>query len=156
MDRDELMSKAIQLAAENVRNGTGGPFAALVAKDGQVIATGTNRVTSANDPTAHAEIVAIRKACAELGRFELGRCELYSSCEPCPMCLGALYWARLHHVYFAAQTEDAARAGFSDAAIRKQMGLPYERQQMAIEQLLHQDALLPFRLWQAKPDKIVF
>jgi guanine deaminase len=158
MDRNELMRKAIQMAAENVQSGAGGPFAALIVKDGAIIATGANCVTSTNDPTAHAEIVAIRKACTALGHFHLGGCEIYSTCEPCPMCLGAIYWARLARVYFAALEEDAARAGFDDAAIRGQMRLPYEKQAMPIQRLLQEEAngLLPFRIWRAKADKILY
>lgn len=156
MERNELMQKAIQLAAENVRDGLGGPFAALVVQDGKIIATGTNLVTSSNDPTAHAEIIAIRKACAELGRFDLEGCDIYSSCEPCPMCLGAIYWARPLQVYFAALSEDAARAGFADQSIRQQMRLPYKRQPIAIEQISHQDALLPFQMWRKKSNKTIY
>lgn len=152
---NELMQKAIQLAAENVRRG-GGPFAALVVKDGEIIATGTNVVTSANDPTAHAEIEAIRRACATLGRFDLSGCEIYSTCEPCPMCLGAIHWARPAHVYFAALCEDAARAGFADKTIKEQMCSPHDNQQIPLERLSHKDALLPFRVWQEKPDKILY
>lgn len=156
MDKNQLMWKAIQLAAENVRSGSGGPFAALVVKDGKILATGVNSVTSANDPTAHAEIVAIRKACTAVGRFELKGYDIYCTCEPCPMCLGAIYWARPAHVYFAALAEDGARAGFDDVSIREQMRLPYERQRIPIERLLHEDALLPFRVWQAKSDKVPY
>src|SRR6204780_2099180 len=109
------MERAIQLSLENVRSGRGGPFAAVVAKDGKIIAEAANRVTVENDPTAHAEIVAIREACRKLGTFHLTDCELYSSCEPCPMCLGAIYWARLARVYFASTDADAAKAGFDDS-----------------------------------------
>lgn len=153
MERNELMQKAIQLAVENVRSNRGGPFAALVVKGEEIIATGTNIVTSSNDPTAHAEIDAIRKACAKLGRFELSECEIYSTCEPCPMCLGAIYWARPEHVYFAALSEDAAQAGFADKAIREQMRLAYERQRIPIERLSLKEALQPFHAWREKIDK---
>ncbi len=156
MDKNKLMQKAIRLAVENVVSGKGGPFAALVARDGKIIATGTNAVTSANDPTAHAELVAIRKACAKLGSFQLTGCEIYSTCEPCPMCLGAIYWARPAHVYFAALTEDAAQAGFADKSIGEQMRLPYGMQQISIERLSHGDADLPFQAWREKTDKIVY
>lgn len=152
-NKNELMQKAIKLAVENVRSGRGGPFAALVVKGGEIIATGTNVVTSVNDPTAHAEIEAIRKACARLGRFELSGCEVYSTCEPCPMCLAAIHWARPAHVYYAALGDDAAQAGFADKAIREQMCLPYKSQGIPIEQLSHKDALRPFLAWQEKPDK---
>ncbi len=156
MDKNQLMQRAIQLAVKNVGSGRGGPFAALVVRDGEVIAAGTNAVTSGNDPTAHAEIIAIRNACSKLGRFELSGCEIYSTSEPCPMCLGAIHWARPSHVYFAALTEDVAQAGFNDKSIREQMTLPYERQRIPIERLPHGDALLPFKAWQGKTDKILY
>lgn len=150
------MQKAIQLAVENVRSNRGGPFAALVVKGEVIIATGTNVVTSSNDPTAHAEIEAIRKACAQLGRFELSGCEIYSTCEPCPMCQGAIYWARPDHVYYAALSEDAAQVGFADKAIKEQMRLPYERQHIPIEHLSPKEALRPFHAWREKTDKILY
>jgi guanine deaminase len=156
MDRSEFIYKTIQLAIENVKSGRGGPFGALVAKDGQVIATGTNEVTSILDPTAHAEIVAIRKACHALGHFELTGCEIYCSCEPCPMCLGAIYWSRPAQVFFAATAGAAADAGFDDSYIKEQSRLPYVKQQMPIAQLVHEQALAPFEAWKAKTDKIVY
>src|SRR5580765_2942878 len=110
----DLMRRAIALALENVRSGRGGPFAALVAKDGRIIAEGANRVTATNDPTAHAEVVAIREACRTLGDFQLPGCDLYTTCEPCPMCLGAIYWARPARVFYACVAADAAAAGFDD------------------------------------------
>lgn len=155
MDRKEFVYKTIQLALENVHSG-GGPFSALVAKDGQVVATGTNQVTSTLDPTAHAEIVAIRAACRTLGHFELTGCEVYCSCEPCPMCLGAIYWARPARVFFAATADAAADAGFDDSMIKQQICLPYTQQQMPIEQIVHGEALTPFEAWKAKVDKIVY
>src|SRR6476469_6212778 len=112
MERSELIYQTIQLAIKNVRSGSGGPFGALVVKDGQIIAGGANQVTSTFDPTAHAEVVAIRKACQAIGHFELTGCAIYCSCEPCPMCFGAIYWARPAHVYFAATASDASAAGF--------------------------------------------
>ena len=156
MDKNELMQKAIRLAVKNVESGRGGPFAALVVRDGEVIATGANAVTRSNDPTAHAEIMAIRKTCSKLGRFDLSGCELYSTSEPCPMCLGAIHWARLDRVYFAARTEDAARAGFSDRSIQDEMKRPYGKQSIAIERLSHREAGLPFEAWQKKADKILY
>jgi len=156
MDRNEFILKVIQLATENVTSGSGGPFSALVVKDGRIIATGTNQVTSTFDPTAHAEVVAIRKACQAVGHFELTGCEVYCSCEPCPMCLGAIYWSRPAHVFFAATASDAADAGFDDSFIKEQIVLPYARQQMAIEHLVHREALAPFAAWKAKPDKVVY
>lgn len=156
MDRKEFIYKTIELAVENVKSGRGGPFGALVVKDGQIIATGTNQVTATFDPTAHAEIVAIRKACQAVGHFELTGCEIYCSCEPCPMCLGAIYWSRPAQVFFAATASAAADAGFDDSFIKKQICLPYAQQQMSIAQLVHAQALAPFEAWKAKTDKIVY
>src|SRR5512134_2550993 len=124
MMREDLMRRAIELAASNVRAGLGGPFAAIVVNDGRVIAEGTNLVTSTNDPTAHAEVVAIRRACETLATFQLTGCELYTSCEPCPMCLGAIYWARPAAIYFGATHVDAADAGFDDSFIYQQTRMP--------------------------------
>src|SRR5882724_3989761 len=121
----DFMRQAIALALENIRTG-GGPFAALVVKDGAIVATGANRVTATNDPTAHAEIVAIREACKKLGSFQLDDCEIYTTCEPCPMCLGAIYWARPARVFFASTASDAAAAGFDDAFIYDELQTPAE------------------------------
>jgi tRNA(Arg) A34 adenosine deaminase TadA len=156
MDQNEFIFKTIQLAIENVQSGRGGPFGALVVKDGQIIATGVNQVTSSLDPTAHAEVVAIRKACLVLKNFELTGCEIYCSCEPCPMCLGAIYWSRPAQVFFAASGQDAADAGFDDSLIREQICLPYQKQQLAISRLSHEKALAPFQAWQAKIDKVEY
>jgi guanine deaminase len=156
MDRNDFIHKTIQLAVENVKSGRGGPFGAMVVKDGQIIATGTNQVTSILDPTAHAEVVAIRRACQALGHFELTGCEIYCSCEPCPMCLGAIYWARPAHVFYAATATAAADAGFDDSFIKGQICLPYAQQKLSIAQLVHQEASTPFEAWKAKPDKIVY
>ena len=156
MDQDEFIYKTIQLALENVKSGSGGPFGALVVKAGKIIATGVNQVTSTNDPTAHAEVVAIRKACQALGQFELTECEVYCSCEPCPMCLGAIYWARPAKVFFAAAASAAADAGFDDSFIKEQISRPYTQQELPIEQLVHKEALAPFQAWKAKPDKIAY
>jgi guanine deaminase len=156
MDRNEFILKTIQLAIENVKSGGGGPFAALVVKDGEIIATGVNQVTSTLDPTAHAEIVAIRAACRAVRHFELTGCEIYCSCEPCPMCLGAIYWSRPAHVFFAATAGAAADAGFDDSFIKGQICLPFSHQQMPIEQLVHTKALAPFEAWKAKADKIIY
>jgi guanine deaminase len=156
MDRDELIYKTIELALENVKNNCGGPFGALVAKDGTIIAIGANQVTSTFDPTAHAEVVAIRKACQVIGNFELTGCEIYCSCEPCPMCLGAIYWARPAQVFFAATASAAADAGFDDSFIKTQICLPYAQQQMPIAQVVHNESLAPFQAWKAKADKIVY
>jgi guanine deaminase len=156
MDRSELIYKTILLAIENVQSGRGGPFGAIVVKDGQIIATGVNQVTSTLDPTAHAEVVAIRKACQAVGHFELTGCDIYCSCEPCPMCLGAIYWARPAQVYFAATAGAAADAGFDDSFIKGEICLPYDNQRMSITQLVHAEALAPFRAWKAKVDKIEY
>ncbi|MGH9742415.1 MAG: nucleoside deaminase, partial [Candidatus Acidiferrum sp.] len=122
---NSFMARAIQLSVDAVHSGSGGPFGAVIVKEGQIIAEGMNRVTSANDPTAHAEILAIRQACARLRVFELKDCELYASCEPCPMCLGAIYWARLSRIYFANTAEDAAKIEFDDSAIYSEIKQPY-------------------------------
>jgi guanine deaminase len=156
MDRNELIQKTIQLALENVRRGGGGPFATIVVKDGKVIATGVNQVTATLDPTAHAEVVAIRAACKALNNFELTGCEIYCSCEPCPMCLGAIYWSRPAHVYFAATAAVAADAGFDDSFIKQQVCQPFSQQELPIEQLIHADAATPFEAWKSKPDKIAY
>ncbi len=149
-----LMARAIELAIENVRTGRGGPFAALIEKDNRIIATGTNLVTSTNDPTAHAEIIAIRAACAALGTFQLDGCDLYTTCEPCPMCLGAIYWARPRRVYFAANADDAAAAGFDDKFIYREIALPIANQAIPFISIMRADALAAFREWNAKPDRI--
>ncbi len=151
-----FMARAIELSIENVRSGRGGPFAAVVVKDGKVIAEGTNRVTATNDPTAHAEVVAIRQACQALGSFQLAGCEIYTSCEPCPMCLGAIYWARPARVYYANSAQDAAAIGFDDAFILRDICLPIPQRSLAIAQMMREEALEAFRLWQQSPNKIKY
>lgn len=153
---DIFMKQAIALAIQNVREGKGGPFAALVVKDGNVIATGTNLVTSTNDPTAHAEIIAIREACKALGNFQLKGCELYTTCEPCPMCMGAIYWARPERVYYACTKTDAAKAGFSDAFIYEQFLLSPEKRSIPMAQVMQAEALAAFRKWEQKDDRILY
>ena len=150
-----FMRQAIELATDNVRR-HGGPFAALVVKDGAVIATGVNQVTRTNDPTAHAEMVAIREACRVLGSFQLTGCEVYSSCEPCPMCLGALYWARPARVYFAATHEDAAAAGFDDSFIYRQLAVPHAERSIPMLRLVDEHSTRPFQEWVDKPDKTAY
>jgi guanine deaminase len=150
----QFMARAIELSLENVRSGKGGPFAAVVVSAGKILAEGTNVVTSANDPTAHAEIVAIREACRKLGNFRLTGCEIYASCEPCPMCLGAIYWARPARIYFAANSEDAAKIGFDDSLIYDQLKKPVETRKIPITQLMREDALRVFHAWEEKADKI--
>ena len=147
------MQRAIALALENVRTG-GGPFGAIVVKDGKVLAEAANSVTSTNDPTAHAEMTAIREACKYLGKFHLTGCEMYSSCEPCPMCLGAIYWARLDRVYFASSAADAAKAGFDDSFIYQEIQRPYAQRKIPMIQLMREESLAAFRAWEQKPDKI--
>ena len=143
---ESLIRQAIDLAMENVRRG-GGPFGALVVKDGIVIAKGANQVTSLCDPTAHAEVVAIREACRVLGHFQLSGCDLYTSCEPCPMCLGAIYWARPERVYFAATQDDAAAAGFDDSFIYRQIELPHSERSIPMIHLQNGQSSAPFEAW---------
>ena len=150
-----FLNQAIEMAVESVRR-NGGPFAALVVRDGIVIASGSNQVTRTNDPTAHAEIVAIREACCVLGDFQLTGCDLYSSCEPCPMCLGALYWARPAHIYFAATREDAAAAGFDDSLIYREIAVPHAERSIPIERVTGEQATRPFEEWARKSDKIAY
>jgi guanine deaminase len=150
------MARAIELAVENVRTGRGGPFAALVVKDGKVISEGTNRVTSTRDPTAHAEIVAIREACRALGDFQLAGCEIYTTGEPCPMCLGAIYWSRAARVYFAASAADAAAAGFDDSFIYEQLSAPPAERAIPMTQLMREEAAAIFKEWIHKADKIPY
>jgi guanine deaminase len=147
-----FIQQAIQMAADNVRR-DGGPFAALVVKDGIVIAAGANQVTRTHDPTAHAEIVAIREACRVLGDFQLTGCDVYSSCEPCPMCLGALYWARPERIFFAATHEDAAAAGFDDQFIYQEMRLPVADRTIPTFHVSDCSAAHPFEEWRNKADK---
>lgn len=153
---NSFMARAIELSVENVRSGRGGPFAALVVKNGKVVAEGTNRVTSTNDPTAHAEVVAIREACKSLGSFQLRGCEIYATCEPCPMCLGAIYWARVERVFFATTAKDAAAAGFDDSAIYDQLKLPHIRRKIPMTRMMRDEAREAFRAWQRRTDKIPY
>ena len=150
------MARAIQLAVENVRSGQGGPFGAVVVKDGSIIAEAANKVTATNDPTAHAEVLAIRQACQKLGLFELKTCELYTSCEPCPMCVGAIYWARLSRVYFGSLAADASRAGFDDSFIYHEIAQPHAQRGIPMIQMMHEEALAAFRAWEEKPNKIPY
>lgn len=149
-----FMQQAIERAVENVRSGEGGPFGAVVVKNGQVIATGANSVTTTNDPTAHAEVLAIREACRALATFQLNGCELYTSCEPCPMCLGAIYWARPDRVFFAATASDAAAAGFDDSFIYEELKLPQQERKIPLEPMMREAGLEPFREWTNKNDRI--
>jgi guanine deaminase len=151
-----FMARAIELSIQNVRSGRGGPFAAVVVKDGKVIAEGVNQVTSSNDPTAHAEVVAIREACKKLGLFELKDCELYTSCEPCPMCLGAIYWARPARVYFGNTAADASEVGFDDSEIYDETAKPHSQRKIPMIPLMREKALEAFRAWAGKGDKIPY
>lgn len=153
---NRFMARAIQLSIEGMQSGRGGPFGAVIVKDGAIVAEGANQVTSTNDPTAHAEVLAIRQACAKLGAFELKDCELYTSCEPCPMCLGAIYWARLSRIYFANTAEDAAKIGFDDSFIYDELKQPHSNRQIPTIQMMHEEALAGFRAWEAKSDKITY
>ena len=151
-----FMARAIQLSLDNVLHDHGGPFGAVVVQNGTIVAEGVNRVTATPDPTAHAEVVAIRKACSRLGVFELKDCELYSSCEPCPMCLGAIYWARLARVYFANLAADASEIGFDDSFIHHELAQPHVRRAIPMVQMMREEALAAFRAWQEKPNKIPY
>jgi guanine deaminase len=151
-----FIRKATKLSLENVQSGKGGPFAALIVKDNNIIASGTNLVTSTNDPTAHAEIVVIREACKILGSFYLEGCEIYSSCEPCPMCLGAIYWARLAKIYIASIMKDAADAGFNDAFIYSEFSKQISERKIPMTLLPQNEALLAFKEWKEKKDKIKY
>ena len=146
------MREAIRLASANVENG-GGPFGAVIARGGEIIATGVNRVTANCDPTAHAEVSAIRAAAQKLGTFNLSGCEIYSSCEPCPMCLGAIYWARLDRLFYGNTKANAARIGFDDAFIYKELALPLSERTLRAEQLLGKEAIATFEAWEQKTDK---
>lgn len=149
------MREAIRLSVDNVRNG-GGPFGAVIARGGKIVATGVNRVTPDCDPTAHAEVSAIRAACKELGTFDLSGCEIYSSCEPCPMCLGAIYWAHLDKLYFGNNKHDAAEIGFDDAFIYEELDLKPADRRLPSEVLLPDEAISAFNDWKNKADKVEY
>jgi guanine deaminase len=149
----QLLERAIALAVENVASRRGGPFGALVARDAVILSEGTNLVTATGDPTAHAEVVAIREACRALQTHQLTGCVLYTSCEPCPMCLGAIYWARLDAVYYAATREDAARASFDDDFIYREIAVPIERRAIPMRRIAGLEGREPFERWMASPDR---
>ena len=146
-EKEKYMLEAIKKAEENILTGTGGPFGAVVVRDGKIIAAVGNRVTSTNDPTAHAEVVAIREACKELDTFDLSGCEIYASCEPCPMCLGAIMWARIDKLYYAADRFDASRAGFDDELFYSELALPIEKRMLKPTQLLQIESNIVFDKW---------
>lgn len=155
MYKDEFMRRAIRLSLENVKKG-GGPFGAVIVKDGKIIATGTNKVTLNTDPTAHAEVDVIRKAAKKLKNYDLSGCELYTSCEPCPMCLSAVYWSRISRIYFGNTKKDAAKIGFRDDFIYKEIDKPLKKRKLKITQHLRDEALMSFEMWDLKPDKVEY
>ena len=153
--KNDFMRKAIELSIENIHNG-GGPFGAVIVKDGEIIATGVNRVTASCDPTAHAEVSAIRAAASKLGSFNLSGCEIYTSCEPCPMCLGAIYWAHLDKIYYGNNKTDAKDIGFDDSFIYDELELKPENRKLSSEILLQNEAIKAFEEWRDKEDKIEY
>ena len=154
--KTRFMREAIRLSLQKMRGQQGGPFGAVVVRRGKIVGRGWNQVTSANDPTAHAEVMAIRAACRRLKTFQLDDCELYTSCEPCPMCLAAIYWARFEKVYFANTRRDAARIDFDDDFIYREVARPIARRKIPMQQLLHGEALKVFAEWKNKTDKISY
>jgi tRNA(Arg) A34 adenosine deaminase TadA len=155
-DKKKYMKVAIDLASENSSKNTGGPFGAIVVKDGEIVGRGVNKVTATNDPTAHAEIVAIREAAITLNTFNLEGCEIYTSCEPCTMCLGAIYWARINMLYYAGTKDDAAKADFDDSAIYKEFCLPKEKRFIPSSQMMREEAVKVFEEWIKSDDKIPY
>ncbi len=155
MTKDELMRRAIELSIENIKNG-GGPFGAVIVKNGEIVAEGVNRVTCSCDPTAHAEVSAIRTAAKKLGTFDLSGHEIYTSCEPCPMCLGAIYWAHLDKIYYGNNKTDAKDIGFDDSFIYDELELKPQDRKLPSEELLHNEALKAFKDWTEKEDKIEY
>ena len=150
------MQKAIALATENVVSGAGGPFGAVVVRNGEIVATGVNEVTTTNDPTAHAEVVAIRAACKALGDFQLAGCVVYTSCDPCPMCLSALYWARCDAIFYGNSAADAAAAGFDDSFLYEEVARPLDQRKIPTQRLLGDQAIESFNAWRAQTDKIEY
>ncbi len=148
------MRRAIALSLENVKSGRGGPFAALVVQNEEILGEGTNQVTSTNDPSAHAEVLAIRQACKKLNDFRLAGCEVYTTCEPCPMCMALIYWARLDRVYYGNTAEDAAAIGFDDSRICRELNEPLSKRNIPMVQVMRDEALSAFRAWEAKADKV--
>ncbi len=154
--KKKFMQEAIRLSIRNMRKNAGGPFGAVVVRGNRVVGRGWNQVTSTHDPTAHAEVVAIRDACRRLKTFQLDDCELYTSCEPCPMCLAAIYWARPKAVYFANTRKDAAEIGFDDDLIYREVALPIAGRSMPMKQMMREEAIEAFREWREKPDKVEY
>jgi guanine deaminase len=154
--RNNFMREAIRLSIQMMRRGKGGPFGAVIVNDNKIVGRGCNQVTSTNDPTAHAEIVAIRQACKRLKTFRLDECDMYTSCEPCPMCLSAIYWARIRSVFYGNTRKDAARIAFDDEFIYREVALPLGRRKLGMKQLLHREAIRAFQEWERKPDKVPY
>ena len=155
-EHEKFIKEAIEMAKTNVGTGIGGPFGALVVKDGKIVGRGVNKVTSTNDPTAHAEVVAIRDACKNIDNYQLDDCIIYASCEPCPMCLGAIYWARPKMLVFAAHNTDAAKAGFDDSFIYKEVALPVEKRSIPTYNLKIPEFFAPFQTWLEEEDKKLY
>ena len=156
VDHEQFMRRAIQLAQKGADENLGGPFGCVVVKDGEIVGEGSNQVTSTNDPTAHAEVVAIRAACENLGSFQLDGCTIYTSCEPCPMGLGAIYWARPSGLFIAGTKDDAAAAGFDDELIYSELEKPNDDRQLKMQSLLREESQKVFESWIAKPDKVEY
>lgn len=156
MTPEALMRRAVALSMEQMQAGSGGPFGAVVARQGEIVAEGWNQVTTTLDPTAHAEVVAIRRACEALGTFSLQDCEIYTSCEPCPMCLGAIYWARLRRIWFGNDRKDAAAIGFDDDVLYRELPLPLEQRSVPTRRLLPEEARAAFDAWLRKPDRVPY
>jgi guanine deaminase len=154
--KEQFMQAAIRLSRQKMRENHGGPFGAVVVRNGKIVGRGWNQVTSLNDPTAHAEVTAIREACRKLKTFHLDGCELYTSCEPCPMCLAAIYWARLQKIYYANTRQDAAAIEFDDDLLYREVARPRSRRKIPMKQLLRREALNVFKEWKEKPDKIAY
>ena len=155
-NKNKFMLEAVTAALKGMENNEGGPFGCVIVKDGKIVGRGNNKVTSNNDPTAHAEIMAIRDACKNLNTFQLEGCEIYTSCEPCPMCFGAIYWARPDKVYYGCSQQDAADINFDDEFIYKEIELPYDKRSIPFEQLAREIALEPFQKWSEKDNKTVY
>src|SRR5712675_1104687 len=153
-DEKNFLERAIFLSRQGMESGQGGPFGCVIVKDNEIVGEGTNRVTSSNDPTAHAEVVAIREACGKLKSFQLSGCGLYTTCEPCPMCMALVYWAHLDKVYYANTAADAAKIGFDDARIYQELKLPHAQRSLPLIQMMRQDAMAAFTAWERKPDKV--
>ena len=153
--KNEFMKRAIELSIKSVNNG-GGPFGSVIVKDDKIIAEGSNKVTSNNDPTAHGEIVAIREACKKLNNFSLNGCELYSTCEPCPMCLSAIYWARIDKIYYANTREDARKIDFDDSLIYTELQKNIDKRKIPMIQMMRNEALKAFEMWDKKTDKVKY